>query len=103
MVDRFLKNYTRLDGGALDNCLETSFPGGLVVGLEPVHGLADGLERVEVSYLKNPFAKQLHGETIYLLDGGELEVWQVRPELGVGGSLLVLAVRLVGQILDLAL
>ena len=58
--------------------LSISLSGGLVVGQEPLDRVVDGF-----------------------LGGGELEVGQVLPQLGVGGRLLELAVGLVCEVLDL--
>ncbi len=57
-----------------------SFPGGLIVLLEPLDSIVDGC-----------------------LDRSELEVFEVAAELLVAGGLLVLTVGLVGEELDLAL
>lgn len=51
-------------------------PGGVVVGEEPVDGAGDGLP-----------------------EGRELEVRVEAPELGIGGRLLVLPIRL-GRVID---
>ena len=57
-----------------------SLPAGVVVGLEPLHGLVDSL-----------------------LEGDEQEIWEVGAQLGVAGGLLELPVRLGGVKDQLAL
>jgi len=60
-------------------CL-VALPAGVVVGLEPLHRLVDSL-----------------------LEGDELELWEVGAQLGVAGGLLELPVRLGGVEDQLAL
>ena len=67
-------------GGTLGWAFLVSLPAGVIVGLEPLHGLVDSL-----------------------LEGDELELWEVGAQLGVAGGLLELSVRLGGVKDQLAL